>query len=190
MRSAQVVSIIGLIGLLSVASATDTRPNPLAQAKAGQWTIHRTASPSSLTDETFTYEWVVKVDGRKVVIRTQPLDRDLERGLASPVESTLDVDAPTPPIVESPAGEEELLIHGTRLLCRKVETVEIMSEGMTKTISWLSDRIPISGLVKRVKLDRDGKEIFRTDLIDWGTTGGAERPLAPAREGKAPLHKD
>jgi hypothetical protein len=183
------MSIIGLIGLLSVVSATDTRPSPLAQAKAGQWTIHRTMGPSSLTDETFTYEWVVKVEARKVVIRTQPLDRDLERGLASPVESTFDLDAPAPPIVESPAGEEELNIHGTRLLCRKVETVEILNQGMTKTISWLSDRIPISGLVKRVKLDRDGKEIFRSDVVDWGNTGGAERPLVPAREDKAPLHK-
>jgi hypothetical protein len=192
MRIAYVIATIGLVTLLAVPSATDARRDPLERSRAGQWTIHRTMmSPGSLSDATYVYEWVVKVDGRKVLIKTQPLDPDLQCGLASSVESVIDLDAPAPrPLVESPLGEEEVSARGTRLLCRKVETVEA-GDIKGKTISWLSDLVPISGLAKRVKLDPEGKELFRTELIDWGETGGAEKPLAPPmKEGKAPLHKN
>jgi hypothetical protein len=49
--------------------------------------------------------------------------------------------------------------------------------GKLTILTWTSTQVPLFGLVKRVKLDKNAVELERTVLLEWGESGGAERPL-------------
>jgi len=47
---------------------------------------------------------------------------------------------------------------------------------MTSTV-WMSEEIPVTGMVKTVTVDKDGKEVAKVELVDFGASGGADKPV-------------
>ena len=77
----------------------------------------------------------------------------------------------------------DMTVDGKRLHCEKVEKVTTdPMQGRVTTIVWTSPQVPIFGTVRVVRLDRDGKETSRIELLAFGETGGAEKPLGASGE--------
>jgi hypothetical protein len=164
---------------IGVAAALENTPGSLEKAAPGQWAVHRTTTNlgAETPDVTATYQWVARVDRRKVTLRSQPVSPDGKKALAEASEIVIDLDAeafgakPTTTPVE-------LEIKGVKISCDLVETKDALEpESKARTLTWLSDQVPVRGIVKRDTYDRDGKLSSRTELLDWGESGGAEKPF-------------
>jgi hypothetical protein len=169
-------AILCLLALAMVASG-DT--SPLEGAVAGQWTLCSTRSDAGTS---YSYQFVEKVSApeRKVRLGTQSVDATGTRGLERAVFTVVFLDRDPPSAGDGIPTEEEITIKGRKLRCTK--TTKLSGDdargGMTTTITWTSGELPMFGIARRVRLDENGRELSRMDLIEWGDEGGSEKPLA------------
>jgi len=152
----------------------------LEKAKAGQWVFQKSTSFDGATNKTVThfYQWIDKVDGRKVHIKVQKLSDDGRMGVAPAIERVIDLATIS---ARSDANakitDDVVEVNGKKLKCKKrVETFDLTNM-VSKSIEWTSDAVPIFGVVKVVLYGQDGKELASTELKDWGEHGGAEKPV-------------
>jgi hypothetical protein len=159
------------LAVLAVARADD---NPLGKSKLGEWIIQKTVISGTMT--VGTYMFVSKIDGKKVTIVTQPLKEDMKTPAGpAQVRQPVDTEKPLPALKDDKkVGEEEIELKGKKLKCKKTENT---SESKTTTTTWSSSEVPIYGIVRQIAKDKDGKEILRSDLVDYGTEGAKEKPL-------------
>jgi hypothetical protein len=156
--------------------------HPLEQARAGQWVLHRSVVQQGETPaDNLIYKWIDSVHGREVHLKIQPVMEGGRFALAAPTLTIVNLDKP--PDREgapSAATEEDLVFKGRKLRCRRVETVtDDPLRGRVMTTRWSSSEVPIYGTVKSITLDKDQREVSRIDLVDFGESGGAERPYPP-----------
>ncbi|MEZ0227847.1 MAG: hypothetical protein ACAI25_04430 [Planctomycetota bacterium] len=173
-RTLKAALLVLLVG--SVARAQST-PNPLEKAKEGQWVLQKTTA-SGFTSH--IYQWVSKVDGKKITLRTQILNADGKSAMAAANDVVIDLekkeggsaapaaDAPKPTI-----SDDEVEVKGKKVKCKKIE---VTVNGVAST-TWISDEIPVSGLVKSIAT-KDGAELSKFELVDFGDTGGKDKPSA------------
>jgi len=178
--------LFGALGV-SLVMGGEGAPSPLEKAKAGQWVFHESRGTSPIDSAkpdaakpTYSYQFVEKVEGRQVHLMTQAVSADGKTGLEAPVPTVVDLDQ-KPADAESEASatsEEELTVKGKPMKCIKIETVtEDPTNGKLTTIRWVSKEVPIFGLVRSIVLNKDKKELLKIDLLDFGDTGGAEKPV-------------
>jgi hypothetical protein len=155
---------------------------PLADAKVGEWTLmkQKISWPGG-SAVSFVYAYVSKVDGRKVSVVTQTLNEDGKTGLMAGVTTVRDLDKKPEPgdakATKATVSYEDLDVNGKKIKCKKTET-EVLTNGVTATTTtWVSNDVPVHGLVRLVVKDKDGKEQIATEIVDFGSTGGAEKPL-------------
>ncbi len=163
------------LALLAVAHADE---NPFAKSKVGEWIIQKNVISGTMT--TIDYVFVSKVDGKKVTLGRQVLNNDAKTA-NGPVRyaQPIDTEKPLPASKdEKKLGDEEVELKGKKMKCKKVESTAADSRGdkMTTT-TWTSSEIPLYGTVRQIVKDKDGKELLRMDLLDWGAEGGKERPV-------------
>ncbi len=183
MRLRHLCTLGALLLGMSLVSAGEPSTHPLAKAKAGQWVFHRSTGSSGDADNpSFTYKWIDKVEKTEVRLMIQPVTEDGKLGLSAPTLMTVNLDKPPDKEEASTAtAEEELVVKGKPLKCKRIDFVtQDTRHGKVTTSRWVSDEVPIYGTVRMITFDKDKKEIARTDLLDFGETGGAEKPLAPA----------
>jgi hypothetical protein len=183
-RVVNVVSMLGGVLLLgaSLAVAEQRATHPLEQAKAGQWVLHRiVASSGDAPTESCVYKWIDKVDHREVHLRIQPVSKDGRYALAAPTLTIVNLDKPPDSDDTSSATtEDEIAVKGRKVKCKRVEVVTLDSaHGKLTTTRWISDEVPIYGTVRSITVDREHREVSRTDLLDYGDSGGAEKPMPP-----------
>jgi hypothetical protein len=164
-----------LASLTGVVFAVDL-PNPLAKAKVGSWCTAKMTNAFGGKPETSNmYAWVTKVEGDKVTASKQELKADGKTATA-PAE-TVDATAQFAQYEQKfkklnpTVTEETLEINGKKVKCTKVEA---SAQGMTET-DWFSAEIPVTGVAKCIAKAGD-KEVLRLEVIDFGETGGAEKP--------------
>jgi hypothetical protein len=177
------VSLCAVVAGVGLAVAGED-PRPIEKARPGQWVIHGETPLNAFGETLYSYQWVEKVDGRKVHLKTQAIRADRKTGIDEPVAGVVDLDK-KPPDNDGPKATsttlEEITVNGKKLSCRKVETITIDPVlGKLTTTVWTSSSVPIFGMVRTVKVDKDGRETSRVELLDWGETGGKEKPLDPA----------
>ncbi len=174
----------GLRGLLFLGAITgvgQVLAGPLDSAQVGQWVVEKSTA-SGMTSHVL--KWVSKVEGKKLTLRTQMLNPDLTTGMLPANEMTMDlgatpmpgavpsVPAPGGPVPEARITEESLTVGGRAVRCKRME---VEMGGMVSR-SWMSDQIPISGLARAVT-SQGGSEVSRLEVVDFGTSGGADRPV-------------
>jgi hypothetical protein len=171
---ATVLAATALLGVvLSVLSSGDhVRDTAVATGPVpGEWTLQRdtTIGPVGSAGETaYLYAWISRVDGKKITVMHQLVDVTGKNGLTLPkpnvVESLGDAKRLNP---ASHYPEETITVKGKTFSCRKV--------GVGGELLWVAPEIPVYGLVRAV-VKKDGRTIRTSDLIDWGASGGSERP--------------
>jgi hypothetical protein len=192
------VVLLGAFGAALVAGG-ETPPSPLEKAKAGQWVLLETqaapldtAKPADARPDpakldaakpTHVYQFVERVEGRRVHLVTQTVTADGKTGLDAAFAMVVNLDEmpADAPREEASTSEEEITVKGKSMKCIRTETVTDLGRGNTTTIRWVSRDVPIFGLVRSVVLDKNKKELSRYDLVDFGDTGGAARPLESER---------
>jgi hypothetical protein len=203
-RHSAPVAVLALMGMLL---AADAAPRPIDNAKPGQWvlerhsTSHVTSEGSNFwkaerwsllsttscvaTETTYRLTWVDRIEGSRIHLKRQELAADLRTGLGPAKDVVFDRDgkkteAASDEMKSTLTTDDEVAIEGdaTPLKCKRTDVVVLDACGAHKTITWTSDQIPLFGLVKMVKLDENGNEIWRTELLRWGESGGCEKPVA------------
>jgi hypothetical protein len=166
---------LALLALLAPAFADDA---PIADAKVGEWELMKTTSTLPIgTDVKFIYLWVSKVEGKKITVMIQTLREDQKTGLAAPQASVVDLDKKPDKTSEPKVSDEEIEIKGKKVRCKKTETTTDTPKGKVTVVAWTTNEVPVHGIVRQVFRDTDGKEIWRSELVDFGTEGGKEKPL-------------
>lgn len=178
--------LIALVATMGAVLAGDDKPklgHPLEHAKAGEWAFKRwtsTFDDSSYTN--YTYEFIANVDGRKVHRKSQPVLFDGKSGLAPAAEIIVDLDKaevkdPSAKVVET--KEEELLLANMNKKIKTTKTTVTRDDasGKITEATWTSADVPLGGTVKVITLDKKGTEVSRMEVIDFGLSGGAEKPV-------------
>jgi hypothetical protein len=177
------------MGALSVVVAqvaqAQSLPNPLEKAKEGQWIQSKSVAGGMTTQ---MYQWVSKVDGKKITLRTQILNADGKTAMMAGTDGVIDLaqtgssapagsaDAPKPAI-----SDDEVEVKGKKLKCKKIE----VKSGPITSTTWISEEVPVTGLVKSIST-QDGNEVAKLELVDFGQQGGADKPVgAPGAGGSA-----
>ncbi len=154
----------------------------LESAKMGQWVLQKSASLDGATNKVVTrnfYQWIDKVDGRKVHLKIQNLSDDGRTGVAPAIERVIDLATIAARSDANATTTDDLVeVKGKKLKCRRrVETEFGSKDILSKSIEWTSTDVPIFGIVKVMLYGQAGKELSRTELKDWGESGGAEKPV-------------
>jgi hypothetical protein len=170
--------------LLVVQARADDAKNPLEKAKAGQWVLQKiTTKYSGMNTTTLSYTWVDRVEGRKVILKTQTLNPDGKTAMMAAAETPYDLEAKSERAEKKEAApkptvtEEEIEVKGKKMKCQKTETTSEIGGAKTTTTTWTSSEIPLYGTAKMVTKDKDGNETSLTETIDWGQDGAKEKPL-------------
>jgi hypothetical protein len=153
-------------------------PKPLAP---GQWVLTRAVtgdSTSSSAKVTYTYSWVEAGEPGELQLRTQSLKEDLQHAVSLPVDQKRTVS----PARGLGAGlgymETRVIGDHTVSCCRDDGGVTDVDHALTGTFTrWLSNDVPIAFTVKLVQMDANGVELSSSEVLDFGETGGAEKPL-------------
>ena len=207
-RHSAPLAVLAFMGMLTVA---DSAPRPMDNAKPGQWVIERhstscissgaamcwtpgswfqLSTPSFVTTETtYRLTWIDRIEGPRIHLKRQEIAVDLTTGLgpAKDLVFNLDdkqADKACDDMKSTLTTDDEVAVEGDSipLKCKRVEVVVLDATcGAHRTITWTSDQVPLFGLVKMVKLDENGDEIRRTELLRWGESGGCEKPVADER---------
>jgi hypothetical protein len=169
--------LVALALSLAVVALARADENPLAKAKAGEWVIQKNVVAGMRPFGTFTF--IAKVDGKKVTVASQPLAEDMKTATAAaqtrdPVESDKALPASKD---DKRLADEEIEAKGKKLKCKKTESIVETKDGKFVTTTWTSSEVPVYGIVRQVVKDKDGQEVLRSDLVDWGAEGGKEKPL-------------
>jgi hypothetical protein len=169
---------------VSLVAAAEPVVRPIERARAGHWILEKhTKVIGTVTEATYNTTWVESVVGRRVHLLRQEVSADQKTGIKAPTSVAVDLDqksAVTPKDEDTAtlATDDEIAIGDKKLKCKKVELVVLdPTLGKFTTTTWTSGQVPLFGLVRTVKTDKDGKELERTDLLAWGETGGAELPV-------------
>lgn len=177
-------ALCAVAALAAVAVAEDTeraRYDRLVKAKPGEWVIEkRTGKGSGAPAEpVFELRWVSKVEDKVVTVMTQTLDPDLKSGLSKP-----NLTQPTAfePMMRRGVKTKvtegvEVEVAGKKLKCRRLDETVTMGKLETKTSLWISDEVPLDGVVLWEAAIGGTDQTVRGELVDWGTSGGAEKPL-------------
>ncbi|MBI3725368.1 hypothetical protein HY251_15655 [bacterium] len=165
----------------AVAVANDAPAHPLETARAGHWVFNRsTTLTGGVTKTAYSCSWVEKVADRKVFLKTQEVDAKGAKGITRPLGSVVNLDEKSPLDENAGAaiGEEEIIVKDKTLMCRKVTTIkhDALMGKVTQTV-WTSRDVPLYGVVRRETVDKTGDVVAKFELIDWGLTGGGEKPL-------------
>ncbi len=180
MRALPIACVLALV--VAAAGAVHAQDlKRLEKAKASQWVLQKSASLDGATNKTVTrnfYLWVDKVDGRKVHLKIQNLSDDGRTGVAPAIERVIDLATISARSdVNAKTSDDVVEVKGKKLKCkRRVETFD-SKDIVSKSIEWTSNEVPVFGVVKAVVYGQDGKELSRTELKDWGESGGAEKPV-------------
>jgi hypothetical protein len=178
-----VVALVALAAFAGDASAQSK--SPLENAKTGQWVLQKSTAAGNTT---WLYQWVKAVEGKKITLRTQILNADGKTGMMAGNDSVIELggqpstapapggDAPKPKITD-----DEVELKGKKLKCKKTE----IATGPSLSTTWTSDEVPVTGLVKMVAM-ADGKESMRLEVVDYGATDGADKPVAAPGAAPAP----
>jgi hypothetical protein len=155
MRISVQVATLGLVlslgfGLAGSTLADDAVKSPLEHAKVGQWTRYRIQADSEMKQA------VVKVEGRKITIKTQMWIKGAELPSA---ELPVDLDKKTDPNDKKPP--EAKVEEGTQVVNGKTLKCRVHTQDKMKT--WFSDDVPIMGIVRQ---ELDGKPTM--ELLAWG----------------------
>ncbi|MBI3722729.1 hypothetical protein HY251_02060 [bacterium] len=174
MRTRFVYGLAVLAGFAALAFADEPK-HPLAGAKGGEWVLAKTTTTTGGGEPKigWLYRWVSKVEGTKVTVMVQPMKTDKLGSMAAAAthhDSSVKPDAPGK---DARVSDDEVEVNGKKLKCKKIETKK---DDRTST-KWTSSEIPISNEAKVVEKDKDGKELVKIETVDYGLTGGAERPL-------------
>jgi hypothetical protein len=142
--------------------------NPIPYSP-GQWVIIKSVSGTATH---YRYYWVEAGGGDTVAIWNQELDEDLRRGKTPSVQYTPanranGKGAP-------PGGEYVREVIGDQTLM--VWRVDFKTGPVAHFVSMYSNEIPIQSPVKTVRYDETGAVEGSSEVIDFGLTGGAERP--------------
>jgi hypothetical protein len=169
--------------LFVVQARADDAKNPLEKAKAGQWVLQKsTMKYGGMTNTSLSYLWVDRVEGRKVVLKTQTLNPDGKTAMMAATEMPIDLDAKGERSEKKDAAkptvtEEEILVKGKKMKCQKTEVTMEIAGAKTTSITWTSPEVPVYGTVKSISKDKDGNETSVVETIDWGNEGAKEKPV-------------
>jgi hypothetical protein len=185
MRRSIVGSIVALVlGTGAMVLAAD-RPHPFEKARAGQFILERLTKPDGKkTAVRFCYEWIDRVEERKVHLRAQLVSSDGMVGLEPSIEAVIDLDQKLPdPLLTArtaTTSEETVRIKDNDYRCTKLEIVRDQDDKRMTEATWTTSEVPLGGIVRRVCTDPAGVETERMEVIDFGDSGGAERVVARA----------
>src|SRR4051812_30608387 len=132
-----------VVGVLGIAYAADE--NPLADAKAGEWTLamNKISYPGgSMTN--YTYSYVTKVDGKKITVVTQSLKEDGKTGMMAGQPAEIDLDKKGEGEAKGPKpkiSDEEIDVKGKKVKCKKTETENETNGVKSTSIVWMSNEI-------------------------------------------------
>jgi hypothetical protein len=159
-RLALVLSVV----LLAVARA--------GEPKVGEWTLIHEQTGSIEKD---VYAWLEKADEKTLTVCRQELAPGRATARAKPERTEL---AKKPRSVPPGAAVSDDIIEvkGKKLAVKKVENASTIARNKVVTTRWISADVPLDGVVREVVV-REGKEESRRSLLDWGESGGAEKPL-------------
>lgn len=173
MRPIAALSFFLALLLSATLSATFVRADDKPPVTVGEWALQKDTSVATVgSGETtaYLYVWVSKVDGKRITIMHQLVDAAGKLALSEPRAKVLtelgDAKKAKP---KTAYPEETLEVKGKKFLCRKVQL-----EG---ELLWVSPEIPVYGVVRAIVADKVGKATHRTELLDWGASGGAPRAL-------------
>jgi len=153
----------------SAAAAADPAPQPLRDARVGEWALYDLEGQMQVkytvievTDEAVTIRMESTKDGEVVYSNDMPHPRS-SRAEETP-EGEIPPDMPRPRY-----SEDTLEVNGKTLECTVVE----LETEFEKTRSWICDDVPVNGLVR---LEEGG--VVTQKLLDWGAgrTEPAETP--------------
>lgn len=152
------LAAMGLVLLLTIGVMAMDIPNPLKNAKVGDWAlmemqggIQQKQTVLKITVDAVTVKMDTIMNGK--LINSMEMDLPL-KGKGSAEAAMAPEDGPEPKI-----GSETVTLNGKELKCT---TYEVTSEhGTTKT--WICSDIPINGMVKS---ETDGTVNLK--LVDWG----------------------
>jgi hypothetical protein len=168
-----------LLAGVAVTFAGDV-PNALARAKPGAWSLVRnTDVVAGEAKIDIVYSWVAKLDGKSITVSTQHLKEGAKAASGKAQSKVLDIDKVASAMehdFKAPGTtitDETLEVAGKKIKCKKLET----KTDRGSATKWISDEVPPLGLVKLLVLAADGKEVRRSELLDWGESGGAEKPV-------------
>ncbi len=163
-RDLRLAVALAMIACFSGAARAE-EPDPLADAKVGEWTLYR------MTGSLAMKQLVTKVENKKVTVLTETWRTGKLLG-SNDVVVDLEVkaagDAPAAPGPKAKVEEGTVEVKGKKLACK------ITSFAGDKT--YVSLEVPVRGLVKV-----EGTGAVMLLLVDWGTDGKAgEAPAMPA----------
>ncbi len=137
----------------------------------GQWVLRKSVTGDSTSPSakvTYTYNWVEASEPGTLLLRTQTLDADLQHAIGVTFDQTRQV-SPARPLGVGFGYMETCVIGDHTVSCCRRDGGE--------SVTWLSNEVPIMGVVKLVRYDANGVEISYSAVLDFGETGGAEKPL-------------
>jgi hypothetical protein len=163
--------------LVAALAQAEDAPDPIATAKEGEWVLQKVVSSyGGMTMTQLLYMWVSKVEGRKLTLGLQIM-KDEKRGMMPPFFSPVDLDHREKP-APAKVSQEDVERDGKKLKCWKREEAGVDSPaGKVTTTTWTCKDVPVDGVLRIVSVDKDGKETSRTETIQWGSEGGAEKPV-------------
>ncbi len=157
-----------LLSLLLIALAAGTAlaadlPNPFKDPRAGDWVVHDMRGQSkmrqtiiSVSETTVIVEIETSMDGKIVNTQTRENERIHEPSLGM---LGIKKGGPEPKITK-----ETLTINGKKLECTVIEQEK---DGMTAK-TWISEDIPVNGLVKVEMSGGDAGKSGIMVVVDWG----------------------
>jgi hypothetical protein len=158
-------------------------PHPLANSTVGEWVLNRsTLTGHDKNTVSFHYRWVDKVDAKSVTLMDQLVAEDGQTGLASASPIVIKLDEKPADDAATATSDAEIIFKNKPLKCQKIDIVVLDGTNKLTTTRWISKEVPIYGIVKTVTFDKDHKEISRTELIDFGKTGGAARTIPTLKD--------
>jgi hypothetical protein len=167
--------------------AAEPARRPIERATAGQWTLEKlTKAVGSSTDTSYNLTWVEKTVGRKIHLKRQEVSADGKTGITVANAIVVDLDQKPAEVPDENRStlvtDAEIVINGVTLKCKKLELVEsdpIL--GKVTTLVWTSTDVPLFGLVKMARLDKDEKVLESKELLSWGESGCTEKPVTDKR---------
>jgi hypothetical protein len=154
--------------------------DPLRWA-AGQWVIERRAlgDPSAPeTNASLTYRWIDTGESGQLVLKSQSLDPDMQHGGDVSEHPMNDSERRSKNgRGESPGGQPGKYvteaIGGQQV---EVWAVDLGFNDGSRAVRAYSNHVPIKSPVREVHYDPNGTITLWSEIVEWGLTGGAEKP--------------
>jgi hypothetical protein len=171
------LSLALLLGGLAIARADDKKEPvvepALGKPALGEWVFQRdtdftTGKPQSIG----LYMWVSKIGENTIEISTQSVSEDGKTGFTAARTSTranLGDQRCDPAALDKKFPTETIEVSGKSWKCWRL--------GGKAHCTWVSAAAPVNGTVQVVELDKTGKTIRQSVVVEWGTSGGAAKPL-------------